>query len=151
MQQNRFRSFWLPIFLVPIGGLMALALTLVLYGAIYLLLEGQFYPNNPQDFPAGTLRMVCAILLAVLYLLLLRTRLWELLKAILLPGPLAGVVISVGHALYERPAVSVAAMIAVVAICGWLLYRFKKPWFYAYALAIGAIVSLAYAWPEPWR
>jgi hypothetical protein len=126
-----------------------MAFTLIVYALLYNLLESMFYPNDPFSFPAGALRSIFAVTLVLLYLLLLRTRLSDLLKAILLSGPLAAVVITVGHALYEYPAVSIPAMFVTIVLCGLLLYRFKKPWLYYYAGAIASLVALAYAWPRP--
>jgi len=149
MKKGGVRSFWLPLLAIPVGGVVIVALTLALYLGLYLLLESLFYSNNPQAFPADTLRRWSTVALVGLYLLLLRTRLPELLKAILLTGPLAAVIITTGHALSMWPVVSIAAMFGVVIICGVLLYRYKKPWIYYYAGAIGALIGLIYAWPRP--
>lgn len=149
MKKNAFRSLWLPLLAIPIGGLITIALTLALYVGLYLSLEALFFANNPQGFPADTLRRWSTLALVGLYLLLLRTRLPELLKAILLTGPLAAVIITTGHALYIKPVVSIIAMFAMVIICGVLLYRYKKPWIYYYAGAIAALIGLIYAWPRP--
>ena len=149
MTKSRFRSLVFPLIVIPLGGLLMMALTFLLFAILYNLLETLFFPNNPFAFPAGFLRMAYAAALVILYLLLLRTKLADLLKAIILTGPLAAGIIAVGHALYELPAVSIPAMFAVTALCGVLLYRFKKPWIYTYAGAIGALVALVYAWPRP--
>ena len=148
MTKNSFRSLAVPLIVIPLGGLVVMALTLVLYGVLFNLLESLFFPNDPLSFPAGAFRMVFAIAMALLYLLLLRTQLSDLLKAILMTGPLSAVVITVGHALYEQPAVSISAMVVTIAICGLLLYQFKKPWIYYYAGAVASLVALAYAWPR---
>ena len=121
-----FRSLGLPLLAIPIGGLIMIALTLAIYLGLYLLLESLFYSNNPQEFPAGILRIGCTIALVGLYLVLLRTRLPDLLKAILLTGPLAAAIITTGHALSARPAVSIIAMFGVTAVCGILLYGLKS-------------------------
>jgi hypothetical protein len=149
MNKSGFRSLGLPLLVIPIGGLIMIALTLVMYLELYLLLESLFFSNNPQAFPAGALRAGSTIALVGLYLVLLRTKLPELLKAINLSGPLAALIITTGHALSTQPVVSVAAMFVVVAICGILLYRYRKPWIYYYAGAIAALVGLVYAWPNP--
>ncbi len=149
MKKNAFRSLWLPLLAIPVGGLVMIALTLALYVGLYLSLEALFFANNPQGFPADTLRRWSTLALVGLYLFVLCTRLPELLKAILLTGPLAAVVITTGHALYIKPVVSIIAMFAMVIICGVLLYRYKKPWVYYYAGAIAALIGLIYAWPRP--
>ncbi len=149
MKKNAFRSLWLPLLAIPVGGLVMIALTLALYVGLYLSLEALFFANNPQGFPADTLRRWSTLALVGLYLFVLRTRLPELLKAILLTGPLAAVIITTGHALYIKPVVSIIAMFSMVIICGVLLYRYKKPWIYYYAGAIAALIGLIYAWPRP--
>ena len=144
-----FRSLGLPLIAIPIGGLIMIALTLAINLGLYLLLESLFYLNNPQEFPADPLRTGCTIALVGLYLGLLLTRLLDLFKAIFLTGPLAASIITTGHALYARSAVSIIAMFAVVTVCGILLYRFKKSWIYYYAAALAAAVGMIYAWPRP--
>jgi len=147
--QDNARSLWMPLLVIPLGVLIVIALTLALYAGFYLSLESLFFANNPQGFPADALRRWSAVALVGLYLLLLRTRLPELLKAILLSGPLAAVVITTGHALYMWPVVSISAMFGMAAICAILLRRYRKPWIYSYAGAIGALIGLIYAWPRP--
>ena len=149
MTKGSFRSLAVPLIVIPLGGLLMMVLTLILYGVLFNLLESFFFPSDPLSFPAGAFRRAFAVVLVLLYLLLLRTQLSDLLKAILLTGPLSAVIITVGHALYEHPAVSIAAMFAAVAIGGLLLHRFKGLWIYYYAGAIASLVALAYAWPRP--
>lgn len=148
MTKGSFRSLAVPLIVIPLGGLLMMALTLVLYGVLFNLLESLFFPNDPLSFPADAFRRAFAIALMLLYLLLLRTQLLDLLKAILLTGPLSAVIITVGHALYEHPAASILTMFVAIAIFGLLLYRFKKPWIYYYAGTIASLVALAYAWPR---
>ena len=148
MAKGGFRSLAVPLIVIPLGGLLMMALTFVLYAVIYNLLESLFFPNDPLSFPAGAFRRAFAVVLVLLYLLLSRKSLSDLPKAILLTGPLSVVIITVGHALYENPAVSILAMFVAIALCGFLLYRFKKPWIYYYAGAVASLVALAYAWPR---
>ena len=147
--ESWLRSLGLPLLAIPIGGLIMIALTLAIYLGLYLLLESLFYSNHPQEFPAGILRIGCSIALVGLYLVLLRTRLPDLFKAIFLVGPLAATIITTGHALYARPVVSIIAMFGVATVCGILLYLYKKPWIYYYAAAVAAAAGMIYAWPRP--
>jgi hypothetical protein len=137
------------LIVIPLGGLLTMAFTLVIYGLLYNLLESLFFPSDPLSFPAGPFRMTFALVLVILYLLLLRTQWLDLYKACLLTSPLAAVTITVGYVLYLQPLVSIIAMLAAIFVCGFLLYYFKKPWIYYYAGAIAALVALAYAWPRP--
>jgi hypothetical protein len=148
MTKDGSRSLAVLVIVIPLGGLLMMALTLVVYGILFNLFETLFFPNNSLSFPAGPFRMIFTIAMVLLYLLLLRTQLSEMLKAILLTVPLSAVTITIGNALNERPSVSIPAMLVAIAICGLLLYRFKKPWIYYYAGAIASLVALAYAWPR---
>ena len=148
MTKGVFRSLAVPLIVILLGGLLVMALALVVYGVGFNLLESLFFPNDPLSFPAGPFRMIFTIAMVLLYLLLSRTQLSDLLKALLLTVPLSAVTITVGHALNERPSVSIPAMFVAIAICGLLLYRLKKPWIYYYAGAIASLVALAYAWPR---
>ncbi len=146
--KGRFRTVVLPLVLVLLGGLLAMAATLALYALIFNGLETWMYPNDPQMFPADQVRRIFAVVMVLLYLPILLTRIPDSLKAILMTGPMAAVIITIGHALYLRPVVSVAAMLAAVGVAMVLLYRHKKPWIYYYAAAISALVALFYAWPR---
>ena len=131
------------------GSLAVMVLTIIVYGLTYNLLERLFYPGDPLSFPAGLFRSLFTVLLLMLYLLLRRTRLSEIVKAILMTGPLAAVIITVGYVFYERLVVSVIFMLLAVCVCGLLLFFARKPWFYYYAAALAVLVGVAYAWPRP--
>jgi hypothetical protein len=146
-RKRRFSSIVLPLIVISIGGLLVMGLTWLLYGLIFNLLETLFYPDNPLAFPADIVRRVYAFVLLLLYLLLLRTRLSDLLKAVLIAGPLSTVMITVGFMFYEKPVISIASMIGVAAVCGVILHRSKKPWLYYYAGVLATLVAIAYAWP----
>lgn len=149
-RKNWLRSYGLPLLAIPVGGLMMIALTIALYMGLYLLLESWLFANNPQDFPADSLRKWSTVLLIGLYLVVARTKLPDILKAIFLTGPLAASIITTGHGLYSRPVVSIISMLVVAAFYGILLYLYKKPWFYYYAAALAVIAGMVYAWPRPW-
>jgi len=51
-------------------------------------------------------------------------------------------------AFYEKPVLAMTATVVIVAVCFFLLYRYKKPWIYYYAAAATVIAAIAYAWPE---
>lgn len=147
VNKSRFRSIVIPLMMVSFGGLVMMALTWLVYALYFNSLESLFYADDPLAFPAGLVRQTYAILLVLLYLALLRTRLPDLIKAILITGPLSTVIITVGFVFYEKPVVSVVVMVAVAAVCAILLYRFRRPWLYYYAGVIATLVALAYAWP----
>lgn len=149
MRGHRFRSVLLPLILIPAGGLLVLALCYLLYGAIYLSIESLFFAQDPGSVPAGAIRISYAVALLAAYVVLLRTRTPDLLKATVMVGPLATLVIAAILGAYLRPAAAVAATAAIAAGCAFLLYRYRKPWFYAYAAAAALLAGIAYAWPRP--
>ncbi len=97
MKKESSRSLILPLFAVPIGGLLTLGICYLLYFALYMFVETQFFAANPMSVPAGIIRNSFTAALILLYLLLLRTKIPDLLKAILLIGPVA---ISVAAAIF---------------------------------------------------
>lgn len=146
-KRNRYRSIVFPLIAITIGSLLMMVLTWLLYGLIFNMLEAVFYPDNSLAFPAGLVRQTYAIVLVLLYVILLRTRLSDILKAILITAPLSTVIITAGFLLYEKPVISVAIMAVIAAASGALLYLFKKTWYYYYAGVIAVLIALAYAWP----
>ena len=148
MKNNRFRSIGPALILIPIGGLAVLALSFLLYGLVYNLLESIFFPNDPLSFPAGLVRNVFAVVLILLYLIIYRTRMPDLLKAILLTGPVATLIVAATFRFYDKPAVFIPLMLAVPIVCAVLLYLAHKPWTYFYALAIATLGAILYAWPR---
>lgn len=148
MMNNRVRSIWIALALIPPGGLVMLALSFLLYGLVYNLLESIFTPNDPLSFPAGLVRNGFAVVLVLLYLVVTRTKAPDLLKAILLTGPVAALIVAVILHFYEEPAVFIPLMLAIPIACAALLYRARKPFPYYYALGLAALGAILYAWPR---
>lgn len=148
MKNDRFRQVILPAVLILMGGLVLMALTWLFYALLYNLLERRVFPNDPGAFPANTFRAVFAVALVILYLLLLRTRLPDLVKAILLCAPLAAVTITLGFTRYQQPLVAVIIMVLAGVICAILLKLAKKPWIYFYAAALTSIIAIVYDYPR---
>jgi hypothetical protein len=148
MKKESSRSLILPLFTVPVGGLLTLGICYLLYFALYMFVESQFYAANPSMVPAGIIRKSFSAALLLIYLLLLRTKIPDLVKAILLIGPLAMLLIAFTLAFYETLAVVIVGIAAVTACCVFLIYRYKKVWFYYYAVAVSVAAAIIYAWPR---
>lgn len=149
MHKDHFRSVLLPLVIIPVGGLLTLAVCYLLYYSVYSSVESWFFPTNPTSVPADIIRRAYAVILLVLYLALLRTKVSDLFKATILVGPIAMIVTTAILALYETPALAIiAAIIAIVAVCIFLLYRYTKLWIYYYAVAVAVLAAIALAWPE---
>lgn len=97
--------------------------------------------------PVFIVRRVYAMLLMILYLVLFRTRMSDLLKATILVGPLGFLTTTAILTYYEKPVWAIAITVVIAVISAFLLYISKKSWFYYYAIAITVVVSVALAWP----
>ena len=147
MKNNHARSVILSSVLIPIGGLLVLALCYIGYFAVYMFVESIFFPNDPTSVPAGIIRNSYAILLVAVYLILLHTKISDFFKAILLIGPMTMLIIAAILALYVTPFLAMAPIVAITVCCLFLLYKYKKPWFFYYAAAISVVAAMIYAWP----
>jgi hypothetical protein len=147
MKKSRFRSVLLPLIVIPVGGVLVLAVCFFLYYGVYLFIENVAFLNDPSAMPAGTVRNFYALALVVLLPVLMRTRLPDLLKAIILFGPLATLIIAGILRFYQIPALAIAITVAIAACSVFLVYRYRKPWFFYYAIALTVLAGIAYAWP----
>ena len=148
MVENPSRSKLLPLVIIPVLGLFVLALCYAGYFAVYMFIESLFYSNNPTSVPAGIIRNSYTAFLIAVYFLLLRTKIRDLAKAIILFGPLTMLIIALILALYKTPLLAALSALVVTACCIYLLYRYKKPWFYYYAAALSVVAAIFYAWPR---
>lgn len=148
MENNHARNILLPLVMIPLGGLVVLALCYIGYFAVYMFVESTFFPNDPTSVPAGVIRNSYAVVLFILFLALLRTRRSDLFQAIIFVGPMAMLIVAAILALYLTPTLAAASAAAIAVCCLFLLYRYKKPWIYYYAAAISVVVATAYAWPR---
>ena len=148
MKNNNNHSTLLSSVLIPIGGLLVLALCYIGYFAVYMFIESVFFTNNPTSVPAGIIRNSYTIVLIAVYLILLRTKISDRFKAIILIGPMTMLIIAVILALYLTPVLAVISTMAIAVCCFFLLYKYKKPWIYYYATWISVVAAIFYAWPR---
>jgi hypothetical protein len=146
--KNKKPSTLLSVILIPIGGLLVLALCYLGYLALYMFIESVFFTNNPTSVPAGIIRNSYTIVLIAVYLILLRTKISDLFKAILLMGPMTMLIIAVILALYLKPVLAALSAVTITACFIFLFYKFKKPWIFYYAAGISVVAAIAYAWPR---
>ena len=147
MKNERFRSTFLPLLIIPIGGLLALGICYLIFLLINNLGESLFFSTNPTEMPVFIVRRVYAMLLMILYLVLFRTKISDTLKAAILVGPLGFLTTTAILTYYEKPVWAIAITVVIAVISAFLLYISKKSWFYYYAIAITVVVSVALAWP----
>lgn len=138
----------IPLVIITAGGLLALGICYLLYLLLYNFIEIQFFPSDPTSVPADTIRRTFTLILLILYLVLLRTKIGELPKATLLVGPMGLFTTTVILGFYEYPMTAIVAILGIIAFSTYLVYRYKKPWFYYFAIAVTVISAIALAWPR---
>ena len=148
MKKEGFRSTLLPLLIITAGGLLALGICYLLFLLIYNAVEFSFFAANPTALPAFLIRRIYALALLVLYLVVSRAKISDLLKSTILVGPLGFLTTTAILSFYEKPACAAAVTVLIAAVSVFLVYRGKKPWFYYYAISITVIASVALAWPK---
>ena len=148
MKNGRFRSTFLPLLIITIGGLVALGLCYLLFLLITNLGESLFFSATPTAMPIFIVRRVFTLVLLILYLVLFRTKISDILKATILVGPMGFLMTTAILTFYQQPAWAIVATAVITAASAFLIYINKKPWFYYYAVAITVLVSVALAWPK---
>ena len=148
MKREGFRSTLLPVLIITAGGLLALGICYLLFLLIYNAVESSFFAANPTALPAFLIRRIYALALLVLYLVVSRAKISDLLKSTILVGPLGFLTTTAILSFYEKPAWAAAVTVLIAAVSVFLVYRGKKPWFYYYAISITVIASVALAWPK---
>ena len=148
MKREGFRSTLLPVLIITAGGLLALGICYLLFLLIYNAVEFSIFAANPTALPAFLIRRIYALALLVLYLVVSRAKISDLLKSTILVGPLGFLTTTAILTFYQKPVWAIAITVVIAVISAFLLYISKKFWFFYYAIAITIIVSVALAWPR---
>ena len=127
MKIEGFRSTFLPMVVIPIGGLFALGLCYLLFLLINNFIEFRLFSANPSEVPVFIIRRALAQLLLVLYLAFLCTKAPDLVKTIVLVGPMGFLTTTAILTHYQKPAWAIAIIVLITAVSIFLLYRSKKP------------------------
>jgi len=148
MKKEGFCSTLLPLVIITIGGLFALGMCYLLFVLINNFFEFRLFSANPSEVPVFIIRRVLAQLLLVLYVVLFRTKISDIVKSTILVGPMGFFFSTAILTLYQKPVWAIVIIVLITAVSIFLLSRSKKPWFYYYAVAIALLVSIALAWPR---
>lgn len=148
MKKEGFRSTLPPLVIITFGGLLALGICYLLFLLTNHLARYLVVFINPSSMPPFIVRRVFAVVLVALYLVLLRTKLSDILKSTILVGPMGILFSTTMITLYQNPTWAIAVTVVITAVSIFLLHRSMKPWFYYYAIAIALLVSIALAWPR---
>lgn len=148
MKKESVRSILLPLILIPVGGLVVLGLCFLLYYGFVLSMESTVFAGDPQRVPMGTLRIIFTILLLAAGILIHFTKWPDLIKAVLLTGPAGTLLITVFLTFYQQLPAAYVIVAVILVILLFLIYRFKKPWLYTYALLLAALAAVFYGYPR---
>jgi hypothetical protein len=133
------------ILLFPLAGLVLLVICFLTYFGVFSL----FRFIIKERMPVGFIRQMFAMALVLMYLLIYRFKFSDKVKAILMIGPLGTLIITVILTFYQNIPLFVSLVAAVVIVVIYLIYRFKKPWYFYYATVLALLAALAYGWPRP--
>lgn len=160
MHRAQHRSIALRLVVISVGVVISLLLSFLLLVVINLVVRALLYPvgndggpayadPDARGVPVTELRLGLAVALVVLYPLMLRTRLSETPKAVLLAAPVGFAAAAAGVTLYDRPALAWFAMGAVALATAVLLRAARLPWPYYASATLALVLATAYAWPSP--
>ena len=111
-------------------------------------MESFVFTGDPQRVPVGNLRVIFTAVLLAAGVAVLCTKWPDLLKVILLTGPAGTLLITVFLTFYRQLPTAYVIIAVILAIFLFLIYRFKKPWLYTYALLIAAVAAVLYGYPR---
>ncbi len=145
MMNNENRSKWIIILLFPFAGLVLLVSCFFAYYAITTLVRLVV----KDQMPMGFIRQIFAMSLVLIYLLVLRLKISDKIKALLMIAPLGTLIITVILTFYQNLPIAIALMSVIVISVIYALHRFHKPWYYYYSLILAVLAAIAYGWPRP--
>lgn len=148
MSTPNFRLYFIPALTITLGGIIMIGVTWLGYYGIYLFLEQVVYGANYQLIRIDLLRNFAALGFALIMIPFLKLKTNHLLKAVIITGPLAGLMIAVVLAFYLDMllALFIIGMLNIAVV--FANQHFNGPWYYYYSAFISTIVSLLYAWPR---
>lgn len=143
------QSSLLPVIVIPLGGLFMLALTFFGYLLVYLAIESIFFSNDPQQMNTGLVRRGFMAFIVIAYLLLEQTKWPKLVKATIMVGPYAMVLVTIILQFYENMGIALLFVSIFVALSFLVFSKMRKSWFYYYASLIAILAGMFYGWPRP--
>ncbi len=135
---------WLPYVWITVIGLFLLIITWFIYVGLYLSIEHMYYPNDPQDFPADTLRLASALVLLVIYVGTSMLYDKPLIKAIGLVPVVSMMVIALYLSFYGRPWDGFFWILVFGFHIIFFLRKLKVPTYTYYAVIYATLLALAY-------
>jgi hypothetical protein len=143
MKRNLMPYVWITVF-----GLFLVGLAWFIYVGIYLTIEAVWFQDNPQGFPADTLRRMTSLTLLLLYIVTLNFYKKPVLKAVLLVPATSMFMITIILSYYDRLIIGIPVLMIFVFVIMAILYKLKARNYDYYALIYALVLSLLYAWPR---
>lgn len=137
---------------VPAVLVVAFLLLFALNLAAGSLLDGGQAPSEPYGdpdafSPVTGLRLGLAMALVLLWPLVVRSRIPDLAKAVLLAAPVGVPTAVLLVTLYDRPALALGAAVALATVVAITLVATKRPWTWILAAGWAWVLAVAYGWP----
>lgn len=129
-------------------GLFLVALYWLIYVGLTLLLEELIAQGDPQVIRQDVLRNSSALVVGVMTIELMRTRLHDIIKAIIVLAGLTVFLMALVLHFYQIMGIAIVLTVIVCGIIILMIIKQRKPWFYYYAVVLAVIISYLYAWPR---
>ncbi len=135
--------------MIPLGGTIMLGLVFLGYLALNIFTETVIYGGNYKLVKVDLLRRGFAIFAILVYFVLEWTKWPQWVKAVILVGPFTMLLITIVLQYYQNMILALMGVGLLVIISILIIQRFKKPWFFYYAIGFSVLAALLYGWPRP--
>jgi len=129
--------------LVTLGSFAVLVIAFTLYFLIFMLFETVANQYGSYRF-VPPVRVGYGIVWIVFCVILYRTKVSDWIKASILTGSLATLMIGLGVQLFENPIFVGLVVFLTAGTAIFLLYKMKKNWYHYLAILIAVIAAIIY-------
>jgi hypothetical protein len=109
--------------------------------------SSETYGDPNTRSPVTGLRLGLAAALVVLYPLVARSRMPDLLKAVLMAAPVGVPTAALLVTFYDRPVLALGLAVAIAVLTAIALAVGKRPWTWFVAAGWAWVLAVAYGWP----
>ncbi len=146
---QRKQNKLIPLIAVLVGGFIMTALCYLTYLGIVVLLESTIYASNISLLPMDTVRNGSTLVLVILYLLLYRSKVSDLVKATVLVAPITLVSVAMILHFYQNPVIGVILCLSLTILAVSYFRYTNQSWLYYIGPFFALILATLYAWPRP--
>ncbi len=137
---------------VPIVLFLAFLFLFALNLAVGTVIDAAQSPSDPfgdpnASSPVTGLRLGLAAALALLYPLVVRSRMPDLAKAVLIAAPVGVPTAALLVTLYDRPVLALGCAVAIAIVVTIALVASSRPWTWFLAAGWAWILAVSYGWP----